>query len=78
MSKENIKEIILKAVYDQRGMGAFNACIDDDAVEFLSDMSEGDARSALNAVELGVLSSEPEAYYAVGGRGMYSEKSIPI
>lgn len=61
LSKENIKEIILKAVYDQRGMGAFNACIDDDAVEFLSDMSEGDARSALNAVELGVLSSEPEA-----------------
>ena len=59
--KENIKEIILKAVYDQKGMGAFNACIDDDAVEFLSDMSEGDARSALNAVELGVLSSEPEA-----------------
>ena len=61
LSKENIKEIILKAVYDQKGMGAFNACIDDDAVEFLSDMSEGDARSALNAVELGVLSSEPEA-----------------
>ena len=42
-------------------MGAFNVCIDDDAVEFLSDMSEGDARSALNAVELGVLSSEPAA-----------------
>ena len=61
LSKENIKEIILKAVYDQKGMGAFNVCIDDDAVEFLSDMSEGDARSALNAVELGVLSSEPAA-----------------
>lgn len=61
LSKENIKDIILKAVYDQKGMGAFNVCIDDDAVEFLSDMSEGDARSALNAVELGVLSSEPAA-----------------
>ena len=35
--------------------------VSDAEVEFLSDMSEGDARSALNAVELGVLSSEPEA-----------------
>ena len=39
LSKENIKEIILKAVYDQKGMGAFNASIDDDAVELLIDMS---------------------------------------
>lgn len=60
LTKENIKEIILKAVYDQKGMGAFNAYIDDDAAEFLSDMAGGDARNALNAVELGVLSSEPE------------------
>ncbi len=58
LSKENIKTLILKAVYDQRGMGAFNACIDDDAVDFLSDMAGGDARSALNAVELGILSTE--------------------
>ena len=40
-------------------MGAFQACIDEDALDFLSDMADGDARSALNAVELGVLSSEP-------------------
>lgn len=39
-------------------MGAFNACIDDDAVDFLSDMAGGDARSALNAIELGILSTE--------------------
>lgn len=58
LSKENIKTLILKAVYDQKGMGAFNACIDDDAVDFLSDMAGGDARSALNAVELGILSTE--------------------
>ncbi len=59
LTKENIKEIILKAVYDEKGMGAFNACIDDDAADFLSDMADGDARNALNAVELGILSSEP-------------------
>ncbi len=61
LSKGNIKDIILKAVYDEKGMGAFNVCIDDDATDFLSDMAGGDARSALNAVELGVLSSEPES-----------------
>ncbi len=59
LTKENIKCIIRKAVYDQKGMGAFQACIDEDALDFLSDMADGDARSALNAVELGVLSSEP-------------------
>jgi putative ATPase len=58
LSQENIKTIILKAVYDQKGMGAYNACIDDDAVEFLSDAADGDARNALNAVELGILSTE--------------------
>ena len=83
--KENIKDIILKAVYDQKGMGAFNVCIDDDAVEFLSDMSEGDARSALNAVELGVLSSESAAdpadlVYVLSGssRGMYSAAGTSV
>ena len=77
LSKENIKEIILKAVYDQKGMGAFNACIDDDAVEFLSDMSEGDARSALNAVELGVLSSEPEADGQITSASAQSSTPVP-
>ncbi len=58
LSKENIKTLVLKAVYDQKGMGALNACIDDDAATFLSDMASGDARCALNAVELGILSTE--------------------
>jgi putative ATPase len=58
LSQENIRTIILKAVYDQKGMGAYNACIDDDAVTFLSNMADGDARNALNAVELGILSTE--------------------
>lgn len=58
LSKENIKTLIKKAVYDEKGMGAFRACIDDDAADFLSDMAEGDARNALNAIELGILSTE--------------------
>lgn len=39
-------------------MGSYQAVIDDDAVEFLADIAGGDARSALNAVELGVLTTE--------------------
>ena len=61
LSTENISELIRRAVYDnEKGLGAYNAYIDDDAVEFLADMAGGDARRALNAVELGVMSTEPE------------------
>lgn len=57
--KEAIKELLKKAVYDaQRGMGAYNAVIEEDALEFLADLSGGDARQALNAIELGVMTTE--------------------
>ena len=56
---EAIKELIKKAVYDSdRGMGAYDAVIDDAAVDFLAELSGGDARHALNAVELGVMTTE--------------------
>ena len=42
-------------------MGSFHAQIDEDALEFLSDMAGGDARNALNAVELGILTTERSA-----------------
>ena len=59
LSVDNISELIKRAVYDvDKGMGAYDAIIDDDAVEFLADMSNGDARSALNAVELGILTTQ--------------------
>ena len=59
LDPDAIKKIITKAVYDkEKGLGAYDAVIDDDALEFLSEMAEGDARKALNAVELGILSSE--------------------
>ena len=60
LRKEDIKELIKRAVYDtEKGMGSYNADIDEAALDFLADMSEGDARHALNAVELGVLTTEP-------------------
>lgn len=58
--REAIKELLKKAVYDtDRGMGAYNGTIDDDALEFLADISGGDARHALNAIELGIMTTEP-------------------
>lgn len=56
--KEDIKEILTRAVYDkERGMGSFEAEIDEDALDFLADISNGDARNALNAIELGILTT---------------------
>ena len=58
LTQEAIASLIRKAVYDdEKGMGSYNAVIDDDAVEFLADLSGGDARHALNAVELGVMTT---------------------
>ena len=59
LSEKNISEIIKRAVTDnENGMGSYNVCIDDDAVLFLSGIANGDARTALNAVELAVLTTE--------------------
>ena len=59
LEKEDIRELIRRAVYDRdRGMGTYDAVIEDDAAEFLADTANGDARAALNAVELGILTTE--------------------
>ncbi len=55
----DVKELIHRAVYDEeRGMGAYQAVITEEAADFLADIAGGDARSALNAVELGILTTE--------------------
>lgn len=46
---------------DERGMGAYGAEITEEAVDFIAEMAGGDARAALNAVELGVITTEPGA-----------------
>ena len=59
LSMEDIRELIKRAVYDkERGMGAYNAMIEEDAMEFLADLSGGDARQALNAIELGIMTTQ--------------------
>lgn len=58
LSQDNIKALIKRAVTDvEKGLGSYHAEIDNDALEFLSGISNGDARSALNAIELGVLTT---------------------
>lgn len=62
LEKEDIIELVLRAVTDtERGMGTYNVEITDEAAEFLADMANGDARAALNAVELGVLTTDRDA-----------------
>ena len=59
LTKEDIKVLLKRAVYDEiKGMGSYRADIDDDALEFLADIAGGDARNALNAIELGILTTE--------------------
>lgn len=61
LSADDIKILINRALTDkQDGMGIYNAVIEDDALSFLADMANGDARNALNAIELGVLTSTPD------------------
>ena len=59
LEREDIRELIHRAVYDKdKGMGVYNAVIDEEAMNFLADVANGDARAALNAVELGVMTTE--------------------
>lgn len=58
LSNDNIKTLIKRAIYDkEKGLASYKAEIDDDALEFLADVANGDARAALNGVELGVLTT---------------------
>ncbi len=57
--KEDIMLLIDRAVYDKdKGMGSYDSEITPEAKEFLADISNGDARMALNAVELGILTTD--------------------
>jgi len=60
LSRENIKNLIKRALTnEEKGLGSYGAEISEEALEFLSDVSNGDARAAMNAIELGVLTTNP-------------------
>lgn len=59
LSAVDIKILLLRAAEDEeRGMGSYQAVIEEDALDFLADVCNGDARSALNAIELGILTTQ--------------------
>lgn len=59
LSTEDIRTLLLRAVNDtEKGMGSYHAQMDDDALDFLADMANGDARAALTAIELGILTTD--------------------
>ena len=62
LSRENIRVILEKAISDKElGLGNYDFSISDEAIEFLSDMAAGDARAALNAIELAILTTESDS-----------------
>lgn len=62
LTKDDIRILLERAVTDpEKGMGAYHAVIEPDALDFLSDVANGDARAALTAIELGILTTERSA-----------------
>ena len=59
LTQDDIKSLLLRAVNDvEKCLGSYDAVIEDDALDFLADISNGDARAALTAIELGVLTTD--------------------
>ena len=59
LDKEAVLTLMRRAVSDtEKGMGNYGAVLEEDAAQFLADMAGGDARAALNAVELGILTTK--------------------
>lgn len=62
LAKEDIKKLLHRAVYDSvKGLGAYGGELEEEAEDFLADMAGGDARTALNAIELGLLTTPKSA-----------------
>ncbi len=62
LNKEDIVKILKRAVEDkEKGVGEFNPEVTDEALDFWADVANGDARAALNALELAVLTTKPDS-----------------
>jgi putative ATPase len=62
LSKEDIKQLLTRALTDkEKGLGSISTLIDEEALDFLAEMANGDGRAALNAIELGVLTTSPDS-----------------
>lgn len=73
LSCEEITTLLLRAMKDvERGLGQYGAVADDGALDYLAQVSDGDARRALNALEIAILSSQ-EQFLASPERGSEGE-----
>ena len=62
LSEEDIKGALIRAAGDRRkGLGEYNAVIDEDALSHIARVAGGDLRTAYNALELAVLTTPPQA-----------------
>ena len=62
LDASDLEKILRRALADrERGLGGMDVIADDDALAFLADVANGDARAALNALELGALTTAPGA-----------------
>lgn len=59
LSKKDIIKIVKNAIQDrERGLGMYDLDVEEDALDYLAEVSGGDVRRALNAIELAVMTSE--------------------
>lgn len=66
LAEEDIKVLLLRAATDrERGLGSYEVAITEDALQFLAEVCDGDARRALAGLEVGVLSSSPPVTYTL-------------
>jgi len=61
LTREQIKTLLTRALADrERGLGEHEVQMTPEALDFLAEVSDGDARRALTALEIGVLSAEKQ------------------
>ncbi len=77
LTEEEIIVILKRALQDRdRGLGNFKVNITDDALEHLAKSSDGDARKALSALEIAVLTTEPDKNGVINIDVKIAEESI--
>ena len=77
LSEEEIKQVLMRALQDPvRGLGSYSVKIDTEAMTFLAKISDGDARRALNALELAVRTTQKEEKGNIHVTLVIAEESI--
>ena len=77
LSESDIRSALKNAITDkERGLGGYNLVVDDDAVNHIATFAAGDLRVAYNALELAVLTTDPNADGVIHVTKKDAEESI--